>query len=259
MDQAQLEIELGAWKNIAIDKQVLLSDVTTVLGLDEDCSNEALRSALKDLIAKASGAEDKLKAAQADIDSLKKQLTENAKSLTAADAVKKEAGTAKQEAEEAVAQAKDIEEKAESRIQAARAANAEELKKVQKQVKDKQKELQSINKILADTPENVVKKMKAMKKDKFDESTARKAAEADSRSLRKQVKELEQDVTNGQEVIDQAATIVEAVREIKTIADSQKHDLEKHVEDASALAEIPEIDEKVLEAIEQAATEKEEA
>ncbi|CAA0099500.1 Uncharacterised protein [BD1-7 clade bacterium] len=257
MDQAQLEIELGAWKNIAIDKQVLVSDVVAVLGLEDDCTNEQLKSALKAVISQASEAESKVQAAKQDVDSLKKKLVENEKTIAGVRELEKEAGSAKQIAEDATAAAKDAEEKAEHRIQTARAANADELKKATLQVKEKQKELQAVNKVLADTPENVVKKLKTLKKEKFDESTARKSAEADARTLRKQVKELEQEVDRNKETLEKSAELVEPVRDLKKLCNAQKDQLGELVEDASTLDEIPDVDDTLLEALEQfAATEE---
>ena len=257
MDQAQLEIELGAWKNIAIDKQVLVSDIAAALGLDDDATNEQVKAALKAVIGQASEAESKVKATQEDVDSLKKTLAENAKAIAGVKGIEKEAVVAKQAAEDALTHAKEIEEKAESRIQTARAANADELKKATQQVKDKQKEIQSINKLLADTPENVVKKLKSLKKEKHDESTARKAAEGDSRTLRKQVKELEQEVDRNKGLLEQASEVVEPARELKKLCNAQKDQLAGLVEDSASLADIPELEDDLLEKLEQFAAKEE--
>lgn len=253
MDQADLEIELGAWKKIAIDKQILMSDVAEALGLDSKCGNDELKSALNTIIKKAAQSEEALSAAQTKASSASSELVKasaaSEKKLAQAESSKAEAAALNAKAESALTEAKKAQEAAEKRIEAARAANAEELDKVKAQVNEKQKQIQAINKLLADTPENVVKKLKKAKKEKMDESNARKAAEGDMRSLRKEKKQLEADVKKGQEVIDQAAELVVAYREVTEAYNGVKAD------DAEALTEI---DDKVLEAIEGAATEKEE-
>ena len=252
MDQADLEIELGAWKKIAIDKQILMSSVAEALGLDAKCSNDELKSALNAIVKKATQSEEALKSAQTKASSASSELVKasaaSEKMLAQAESSKAEAAALNEKAEAALAEAKQAQEAAEKRIETARAANAEELEKVKAQVKEKQNQIKAINKLLADTPENVVKKMKKMQKDKMDESNARKAAEADARGLRKEKKQLEADAKKTQELIDQAAEVTAAYREVTEAYNGVK------AEDAEALTEI---DDKVLEAIESAATEKE--
>lgn len=252
MEQADLEIELGAWKKIAIDKQVLMSDVALALGLSAQCSNQELKDALNATIKKATQSEGALKTALDKASSasseLGKKTAVSEKMLAQAETSKAQAVALNEKAEAALKEAKDAKDTADKRIALARQANAEELDKVKTQVSEKQKVIQDVKKILADTPENVVKKLKKLKKEKFDESTARKAAETDARTLRKEKKQLEQDANKSQEVIDQAAEVVVAFREVNEAYNGVK------AEDAEALTEI---DDKILEAIENAATEKE--
>ena len=139
MDQAQLEIELGAWKNIAIDKQVLLSDVYSALGLDEQSSNDELKNTLKKMISRAQSADDQIKTAQTNVETIKLQLDEMKKELAKAQGLKNQAEQAQTTSANMLDEAKSIEKKAEERLQASKLANAEELKKINNQLKDKQK------------------------------------------------------------------------------------------------------------------------
>lgn len=254
MDQADLEIELGAWKKIAIDKQILMSSVAEALGLDVKCSNDELKSALNATIKKATQSEEALSAAQTKASSASSELVKasaaSQRMLAQATNSKSEADALNKKAEADLAAAKEAQTAADKRIETARTANAGELEKVKAQVTEKQKQIQAITKLLADTPENVVKKLKKLKKEKMDENTARKAAENDMRGLRKDKKQLEADGKKSQEVIDQAADVTAAYRELKEAYDAVK------AEDAEALTDI---DDKLLEAIDAAATEKDDA
>ena len=112
----------------------------------------------------------------------------------------------------------------------------------------KERELKAINAALADTPENVVKKLKALKKQKLEENTARKAAEAMSRTQKKEIKELNEQLEERKKLLEQSNQLVEQYRELRTAAEALK---EKAGDDAEAL---PIQDDKLLEGIEMAAT-----
>ncbi|MCY4046261.1 MAG: hypothetical protein OXE99_14450 [Cellvibrionales bacterium] len=255
MDQAQLEIELGAWKNIAIDKQVLLSDVYSALGLDDKTSNEELKSTLKGMISQANNADVKIKEAQDNVEKIKQQLAEMQAELNKVNSLKQQADASQEQSIQALEDAKTVQKEAEDKIQAAKKENAEELKKVNQQLRDKQKEIKSIHKVLADSPENVVKKLKSLNKEKHDESTLRKAAEGESRSLRKQVKDLEKDKSNLEETIEKGGDLVESVKELRKVANDLYTKVAESAENKDDVPMIPEIDESLIELFEKTAEE----
>lgn len=244
MDQAQLEIELGAWKNIAIDKQVLLSDVYSALGLDEQSSNDELKNTLKKMISRAQSADDQIKTAQTNVETIKLQLDEMKKELAKAQGLKNQAEQAQTTSANMLDEAKSIEKKAEERLQASKLANAEELKKINNQLKDKQKEIKQIHKILADSPENVVKKLKNLNKEKFDESTLRKQAEAESRNLRKQLKTSQKENDANKEQFDKAETLIEQLNSFKEVANNHLSELK--AANADNDYSLPTIDQELI-------------
>ena len=50
MDQAQLELQLKVWKDLAISKQVLMRTAAIALKLDPDCSQDVLKEALESTV-----------------------------------------------------------------------------------------------------------------------------------------------------------------------------------------------------------------
>ncbi|MET1255106.1 hypothetical protein [Aliikangiella maris] len=242
MNQSDIELQLKVWKELAINKQVLMQTAATALGLKAECSSEELESALKATIEKAKKLESALTAANekssAEITELKDQLKRT---------------EAQREEERAAKESFETELKAsEDRVVAGRQANADELKKIKVQLADKQKELKQITKTLADTPENVVKKMKALKKEKMDEANDRKRAEENSRNLKKEKQRVEQDLKESQALVERAGELVSGYRELHKIANEQFTQLAEKVEDKDALTALPEVDEAILEAIENA-------
>ena len=65
-----------------------------------------------------------------------------------------------------------------------RAAAARELQKVKDQLTERDKALKAINTALADTPENLLKKMSALRKQKQEEADARRQVESALNTLR---------------------------------------------------------------------------
>lgn len=250
VDQAQLEIELGAWKNIAIDKQVLLSDVYSALGLDDKTSNEELKSTLKGMISQANNADVKIKEAQDNVEQIKKQLADMQAELNKVNNLKEQADASQEQSIQALEDAKTVKKEAEDKIQAAKKENAEELKKINQQLREKQKEIKSIHKVLADSPENVVKKLKSLNKEKHDESTLRKAAEAESRSLRKQVKDLEKDKAGLDETIEKGADLVESIKDFRKVANDHYTQLIESSDNKDDVSSLPELDESLIELFE---------
>jgi len=242
LEQPDLELQLKVWKELAISKQVLMQTATKALGLKDECSTAELEDALNTAINGAKKLEAELADAKAtakeQIEALEAKLEASEKANGVLIAAKEEALNAK--------------EAAENRVAAGKSANAEELKKVKAQLADKQKEIKQITKILADTPENVVKKLKGLKKEKMDESTARKRAEDASRSLKKDKQKVEQELTDSKALVEQAAELVGNYRELQKLANDQYNQLADSVEDKSSLEQVPAINEELLEAIESA-------
>ena len=143
----------------------------------------------------------------------------------------------------------------EQQLAAGRAANAEEIKKVKNQLAEEQKKLKAIKLSLADTPENVVKKLKALKKQKADEATARKRAEDTMRSVRKEKQNLEQKLANLETALKNSADLASSYKTLHEACNKMKDMLK----DADDLPEIPMLNEKLLEDIEQAAKSLEES
>jgi len=247
LEQPDLELQLKVWKELAISKQVLMQTATKALGLKEECSTEELETALKTTMSAAKVAEDKLAAEQAQakdaIQTLQDKLEKSEKANAGLIAERDQALQAQQAAED--------------KVTAGRSANAEELKKIKAQLADKQKEIKQITKILADTPENVVKKMKGLKKEKMDEANSRKKAEEVSRTLRKDKQKVEQNLAETKATMTQAAELAGDFRDLQKLANEQYNQLADKVEDKSSLEAVPALNEELLEAIENAAKDDE--
>ena len=142
---------------------------------------------------------------------------------------------------------------AEHRVATARDANAKELKKATQELAKLQKTIKAINTALADTPENVVKKLKKLKKDKFDEATSRKRAEDEARALKKTKKKLEDTIDEHKSSIENSTKLAEKYRQLYEVCKSQREQLESLVDDKDSLVELPKLDEHLLEIVEKAA------
>ena len=242
LEQPDLELQLKVWKELAISKQVLMQTATKALGLKDECSTEELEKALSKTLGAANKAENELAESQA---KSKEQITSLEAKLEASEKANAELIAAKENALQA-------QEAAENRVSAGKSANAEELKKIKAQLADKQKEIKQITKVLADTPENVVKKMKGLKKEKMDESNARKRAEEVSRTLRKDKQKVEQNLAESKAVVEQAADLVSNYRDLQKFANEQYNQLAESVEDKDSLEQVPALNEELIEAIETA-------
>ena len=243
MDQADLELQLKVWKDLAISKQILMRTASDALGIDPDCSAEELKIVLDAAIKKSINADA--------------SISEAREQANAAIAVmeKKIAASEKAQAlaEDAKAQALAAQEKAEQLTVESREAQAKEMKKLKAQLADTEKTLKSINKALADTPENVVKKLKTLKKQKDEESAARKVVSNEVTSLRKEKRAQEQRITALKATLEQSGKLVEQYRELHTQCEAMHEQLKPLVDDAETLAAVPALDEQLLEGIEEAA------
>jgi hypothetical protein len=246
MDQPDLELQLKAWKQLAVGKQMLIRVATDGLGLDPDCSSDDLKQALviaikQSVTAGAEVAEAK-EGARVAVSEMERKMLECERARTAAEAAKVAALSAK--------------EVAEQRIAAGREANARDLKKVTAQLAEKQKALKAINVALADTPENVVRKLKGLRKEKFDEANARKRAEGEVGSLRKKKQALEKSAAEAKTALEQGAKLVEQYRSLVELCGSLHEQLEPLVGDGESLPALPEVDEELLASIEQATSQE---
>jgi len=224
-----------------------MQTATKALGLKTESSAQELEEALKKTINHAKNAEAELRdfeeKTKTNISVLEAKLTRSEKAVRVTQSEKDEALSALQASEE-------------NRV-VANTANAEEVKKLKSQFSDKQKEIKQITKSLADTPENVVKKMKILKKDKMDEANARKRAEEVSRTLRKDKQREEQKVEQSKAAIERANELAIKHRELDTFANEQYNQLAEKMEDKKSLQQVPFLNKDLLEAIEAAAPKEE--
>ena len=244
VDQEEFELQLQVWKDMAISKQVLIGAATDALGLDPDCDSDTLKTALDKAIKRSMEAdaniEEAREQARVAIEVMEKKVKDHEKTT-------EEAST---ERDEAIADLQTVEKQ----MQFARESNAEEVRKIKKQLAEEQKKLKAINVSLADSPENVIKKLKSLKKQKADESDARKRAEEATRTIRKEKQTLEQDLKNIESAIKESAELAKSFRDLHE-AGTQMKEMLKDADDVPAL---PVLNEKLLESIEKAASSLEE-
>jgi chromosome segregation ATPase len=229
-----VDIQLQAWKDLAISKQVLMNSVTKALGLTDKCSNEELRSALDKTLERADKADINIKKVRDETD---RELAEMREQLKVAQKGHKEAEQKLEASEKARAAA-------EHQLKAGKADNAEALKKAKAEVANKQKELKAINKVLADTPENVVKKLRQLKKQRLEEANAKNAVEKQLQSIRKELNTLKAEHEAQNTLVEQASELAKKYRELHAICVSA-------AESASDV-EVPVLNEELLSAFDPA-------
>lgn len=223
-----VDIQLQAWKDLAINKQVLMNTVTKALELDTNCSPQELQAELDKLIQRANQNDTHLVAVREQAD---EELSEMRAQLKAAQLAQKEAETKLEASEKARAAA-------EHQLTAGKADNAEALKKAKAEVAKKQKELKAINKLLADTPENVVKKLRQLKKQKTEETNAKNDIEKKLQTLRKDFSKLNAEHDTQKSLVAKAADLATKYSELHAIcSDAAKNSDE---------FEVPALDEEWL-------------
>lgn len=231
MDQAQLELQLKVWKDLAISKQILMRTAAIALKLDPDCSQDELKEALESNVKKIAEAEEKVKQVQEEakqaVSSLEKKLAAVTQSEAAAQAQ--------------VGQLQAAQERAAQELTIERANVAKEIQKLKGLLAEKEKQLKAINTALSDTPENVLKKMKLLQKQKQEEADARRQVESALNSLRSEKRKVDQELTQAQE---KATKLGERYREIHQLA-AKLHEQLKSA-DAKDLPALPELDAKLL-------------
>ena len=246
MSQTDNDIQLQVWKDLAISKQILMGAAADALGLDAECSTDELKSAMNKAI---------LQAKNADITIIEtREQTE--KEIFRMESRVASIEQARNDALELVASAEAARKAAESKLVTGRAENAEALKKIRAEVTDKQNKLKAISKALADTPENVIKKLKTLKKQKMDEARLRTQTESKLQSIRKQKTKLEGELENSKALMAQSAPLIAQLKELHAIAKKQRKKLKSLSDDKKDLVEIPKLDKELLETIGKAISDK---
>lgn len=239
------EQQLEIWKNLAVSKQMMMNEAATSLKLPAEWTQEDLKVALDNAIKRGASADIDINKAQREAAAAiaemeeKLRLGEKARAKTEADA----------------AEAIKSKEQAESQLANGRKDNAEALKKAKQQVADKDRELKAINTALADTPDNVVKKLKNLKKQKLDESQGRVRAEEQNRKLKKENKEITEKLEQQEEFGEKGATLSAQYRELLALCEKQQEAMKKADLD---IDEMPETDFSLLDLFENAGVEEEE-
>lgn len=239
MSQADIDIQLKVWKDLALSKQILMGAATEALGLHAECSTTELKEALDKVIQHSKETEINIvqtrEKAETDVAEMKQLV--------------KTSDKARSEAEEQIATSEKAREAAEHQMTVGRTENSEAIKKARADVADKQTKLKAISKALADTPENVVKKLKNLKKQKFDESKLRTQAETKLKATLKEKKTLESDLEEQKAQVEKGVSLVELVRELHTLCNDQNDKIKSLSEDKKDLFKIPKLDEELLKSL----------
>ena len=241
-----VDVQLKVWKDLAISKQILMGAAADALGLDAECSTTELKAALDKAIQRARDADIKIQETRSEAE---QQISEYQKRVEAAEQASKEA-------EEQVAAAVKAREQAEHQLAAGKADNAEALRKARAEVTEKQNKLKSISKSLADTPENVVRKLKTLKKQKMDETRLRGQAESRLQSMRKEKTRLEADIEASKVTLKSAATLLEQARALHQACVEAEATISKLGDEKTDTFKIPDFDLAALEALEETLSEK---
>ena len=230
---ADTDLQLKVWKDLALSKQLLMGAATEALGLDAECSSDELKTALDSAIQRSKEADERVS-----------QIEQKAqKEIAEMKALVESSDKARIAAEEKVAIADKAREAAERSLAITRTESADIVKKAKADVVDKQNKLKAISKALADSPENVVKKLKNLKKQKMDESKLRTQAETKVKQLTKEKSTLEADLETQKALVEKAATLVEQIRQLHAVCVELESKL-----DGDDKPEIPALDEELLSA-----------
>lgn len=239
MSQVDIDIQLKVWKDLALSKQALIGAATDALGLDAECSATELKAALEKTVkvSKETGIEIIQTREKAE-----KEVAEM-KALVAS------SGKAQAEAEAQIAVAVAAREAAERQMTVGRAENADAIKKARADVAEKQKELKAISKALADTPENVVKKLKALKMQKTEESKLRTQTDAKLKTVKKEKTALEAELAELKAQAEKMTPLAAQVLELHGLCQDQNKKIKSLSEDKKDVFKIPKIDKELLESL----------
>lgn len=234
VEQAQLELQLKVWKELAISKQVLMRSATDALKLDPNCSQDELKAALDAVIKKIAVSDSNVVAAQ---EQAKQSIAAMEKKLAAAEKAQAQAQATAEEVRAA-------HDNASKQMATERANFTKEMQQMKNFVAEKDKAMKAINAALADTPENVVKKLKALRKEKQDEADGRRVAEGNMTTIRKEKQQQEELVAKATEKGNKLGT---AYRETHALALKLQEQLKPLLTDEKDLLAVPELDEKLFE------------
>ena len=236
VDQSQFEIQLKVWKDLAISKQMLMRSTAEALGLDPNCEQDELKQSLEVNLKRVREAENSVAETQA---KARQNILEVERKLDAA-------LRAQKLAEAEMTKMREAQEKAAPSLAAERANAAKEIQNLKSQVADKDKTIKAINVALADTPDNVVKKLKQLKKEKQDEADLRKQIETTFATLRKEKQDQDKEMS---ELKDNSSKLVGKYRELHEQAGKLHEQLKPLLKDGEELAAIQMLDDKLLDAI----------
>lgn len=243
VDQAPIELQLKVWKDLAISKQILMRSAAEALKLDPSCSQEELQQALETTLKKIAKADAEVLAAQENarqsIAAMEKKVTVSEKEKVAAQTTATELQTTLDNATRQMA--------------ADRAAMAKEVQRLKDQLAEKEKQLKSINTALADTPENVLKKMNVLKKQKQEEADARRQVETALNTLRTEKRQQDQTMADVQR---NAATLIKQHRDLHALSLRLHEQLKPLLAEGTDAPSVPELDTKLLDEIENPADPK---
>lgn len=241
-----VDVQLKVWKDLAISKQILMGAATDALGLDSECSTDELKIALNQAIKRAREADLTIQETRSHADQQIADFSERAET----------AERARAEAEEKVTVADDARAQAERQLSIGKADNAESLKKARAEVTDKQNKLKAISKALADTPENVVRKLKTLKKQKMDEARLRTQAETRIQKMRKEKSTLEAELETGKATLESVGKLLEQVKAMRETCVQAQATIKDLSDDKKVQLELPEFDEAAFEALQEQLSEK---
>jgi len=239
----ELDQQLKIWKDLAITKQMIMNEAASALRLRGEWTQEELREALEQAISKANAADDEVKKTRAQAEQTISEMQDKVR--------KSEKALA--EAQAKIGTADEARETAERQLVNGRKDNSEALKKAKVLVEEKQRELKSINQALADTPENVVKKLKNLKRQKHEEATARNKAEELNRKNKKQIKEQEEKLESLQTLTEDSEKLLVEFRDLRKFSEENL----KKLSDDDAV-EMPKVDHELLGRIEKLTSSEEE-
>ena len=239
MTQADIETQLKVWKDLAISKQILMGAATKALGLEPECSSHDLSTALTKAIERAEEADTA-------VGRMREQTDEE---LTVMRAKVESSEKALAEIKEQISEAVEAREAAERRLEIGKRDNADALKKAKADVTDKQNEFKAISKALADTPENVIKKLKSLKKQKLEDAKSRSRIEAQLQNTRKEKAKIEQELEQQSERLEQVSALAETMRELHALCEQANEKIGSLSEDENDRIDVPELDEALLDSV----------
>jgi colicin import membrane protein len=232
VNQPELELQLKVWKELAISKQMLMRAATDALKLDPNCSQEELKSALEGVLKKIAKAEteaaDARAQAKSTITAMENKVAASERALATAQA--------------SVTQLQTAQENSAKQMATERAAAAKELQKFKDRVAEQERALKAINTALSDTPENVIKKMNVLKKQKQEEADLRREIESSLNTLRTEKKQADTKAAAGEK-------LAPAYRDLHAISVTLHERATTALPDAKDLPAVPELDAKLLESL----------